>query len=38
MTVLKKLIMYAYERGWLLFEMTERISRLLRRFRWFREG
>ena len=36
--MIKKMLMYAHERGWLSFKSTERISRVLRRFDWFRHG
>lgn len=35
---MKSLLMWAYGRGVLSFEMTERLASRLRRFRWFREG
>lgn len=35
---MKAVLMQAYARGRISFETTERISSVLRRFRWFREG
>lgn len=34
---MKAALMWLYERG-LPFEATDRVARMVRRFRWFREG
>lgn len=35
---MKAALMWAYGRGLLSFETTERVASWLRRYRWFREG